>query len=98
MAHTYILHSKAINKFYVGACSKNLEERIAAHNSGKYGSKSFSHIANDWELKVSFDCINYSHAIRLEKKIKSMKSKVYIQNLIKCPELRTKIFGQTKCI
>ena len=82
MAHKYILYSKSINKFYIGACSKNLQERIAAHVSGKYGSKSFSHIANDWELKASFDCIDYSHAVRLERKIKSMKSKVYIQNLI----------------
>jgi putative endonuclease len=43
------------------------------------------------ELKA----VDYPHAIRMEKHIKKMKSKVFIQNLKKYPELRKKLFQRT---
>ncbi|WP_437371679.1 GIY-YIG nuclease family protein [Maribacter litoralis] len=96
MSHTYILHSKALNKFYIGACHEDLQKRIENHNLGTYGTKSYTSITNDWVLFLKFDCDNYAHAIRLERKIKSMKSSVYIQNLTKYAELQDKIFNETK--
>jgi putative endonuclease len=96
MSYTYILHSKARNKFYVGACHEDLENRIENHNSGTYGTKSFTSNTNDWVLLLKFDCDDYAHAIRLERKIKSMKSRVYIQNLLKYADLREKIFLETR--
>jgi len=39
--------------------------------------------------------VDYPHAIRMEKHIKKMKSKVFIQNLKKYPELRNKLFQKT---
>lgn len=98
MAFTYIIYSNLLDKFYVGACNENLKERIENHINGAYGSKSYTHIATDWELQLAFELEDYGHAVRLEKKIKSMKSKVYIKNLIKYPELREKIVRQTKGI
>jgi putative endonuclease len=39
--------------------------------------------------------MDYAHAIRMERKIKSMKSKAFIQNLKKYPELRQKTIDTT---
>ncbi|WP_133671227.1 GIY-YIG nuclease family protein [Maribacter caenipelagi] len=50
MSHTYILHSKALNKFYIGACHEDLQKRIENHNLGTYGTKSYTSITNDWVL------------------------------------------------
>ncbi|WP_282074960.1 GIY-YIG nuclease family protein [Maribacter aquivivus] len=93
---TYILHSTILNQFYIGACHKDLEQRIENHNAGRYGAKSFTSITNDWVLFLKFDCDDYAHAIRLERKIKSMKSSVYIRNLAKYAEIRDKIYTETK--
>ena len=95
-SHTYILHSATLNKFYIGACHEDLEKRIENHNAGRYGVKSFTSITNDWVLFLKFHCNDYAHAIRLERKIKSMKSSVYIRNLAKYAELRDKIYKETK--
>ncbi len=82
--------------FYVGACFEDLEQRIVNHNLGKYGGKSFTSQTDDWSLFIKFDCDDYPHAIRLERKIKSMKSKKYILNLQKYQELRSKIKEETR--
>jgi len=39
---------------------------------------------------------DYAHAIRIERKIKSMKSSRYIRNLKKYPELVEKIVQNTR--
>lgn len=95
-SHTYILYSTTLNKFYIGACHKDLDQRIENHNAGAYGSKSFTSNTNDWVLFLKFDCDDYAHEIRLERKIKSMKSSVYIRNLNTYAELRDKIFNETR--
>ena len=87
MPFVYILFSKDLNKFYVGACSNSIEERIHKHNSGFYGDKKFTSKVSDWTLFFSFQVSDFKLAIRIEHKIKSMKSKVYIQNLAKYPEM-----------
>ncbi len=95
MAHTYILQSKSLNRFYIGACHENLERRIENHNSGKYGSQTYTSQANDWVLFLKFECDDYSHAVRLERKLKSMKSRIYIENLARYSELREKVLNET---
>ncbi|WP_310994246.1 GIY-YIG nuclease family protein [Aequorivita marina] len=98
MAHTYILYSQKLDVFYIGACHNDLKVRIEKHNNGTYGSKSFTSITNDWELFLAFEVSSYAHAIRLERKIKLMKSRKYILNLSKYPELREKIVNETGSI
>ena len=44
--------------------------------------KSFTKSAIDWEIKLEFKCINKEHALYLEKFIKRMKSKKFIEKLI----------------
>ncbi|PPK96728.1 putative endonuclease [Nonlabens xylanidelens] len=96
MAWLYIIFSKQLNKFYVGITQESPEIRLSAHNQGKYGKRKFTATAHDWEIKLTIQCDDYAHATRLEKKIKRMKSRTYIENLMKYEELRDKIVNQTK--
>ena len=92
---TYILYSETLNKYYVGACQESIEERILKHNTGFYGSKTFTSNASDWILYLKIETQDYAHAIRIERKIKSMKSRVYIENLKQYSELVEKVFNNT---
>ena len=77
----YILYSQKLSKFYIGACQENLDSRIEKHNSGFYGKKTYTSTAQDWCIYLIIDVLEYAHAIRIERKIKSMKSTTYIKNL-----------------
>ena len=87
----YILHSATLNRFYIGYTSE-LETRLEFHKnaaSSKYTSK-----ADDWLLFLKISCESKRQALRIEKHIKNMKSKVYIENLLKYPEISTKLLNK----
>jgi putative endonuclease len=86
----YILFSKSLSKFYVGESSLP-DERIKEHNNGKYG-KSFTKQVNDWEIYLLIELENRNQALKIEKKIKSMKSSKYIENLKKIPRNYRKVY------
>ncbi len=86
----YIIYSKKANHYYVGA-SRDLLERIRKHNEKAYGSKAYTAIADDWQLFHFIDCDNYAHALRIERHVKEMKSRTYIENLKKYPEMCEKL-------
>ena len=98
MICTYTIYSAHLDRYYIGACQGGLDERIKAHNTSKYGSHHFTAKANDWELYLALPCKDYSHAIRLERKIKSMKSRKYLENLKKYKEMRERIIIETSLI
>ena len=85
-----------MNRFYTGVTQESLEERIIKHNDHSYGNHRFTAKADDWELFLLLKVDEYSHAVRIEKKIKKMKSSKYIQNLKKYPELVEKLISETK--
>ena len=87
----YILFSPSLGKFYTGACQDSLDDRILKHNNHDYGNHRFTAASNDWQLFLRIDASSYAHALRIERKIKSMKSSVYIKNLAKYPEMVQKI-------
>ncbi len=95
MCSCYILHSNALGKFYVGATHASVDKRIKKHNEHTYGKHRFTATANDWELFLNIPVNNYAHAVRIERKIKSMKSSRYIRNLKKYHELVEKIIQNT---
>ncbi len=78
MYFTYILYSPSIDKYYIGS-TENLELRIERHNSGwgKYSSRGIP-----WKLVYFEEFELKSDAIKRENKIKRMKSKKYIEDLI----------------
>jgi putative endonuclease len=88
--YCYIIYSESINRYYVGYTT-NIEERISLHNTGHFGGKSYTHITTDWELFLLIPCETVSQAIYIESKIKRMKSRKYIENLKKFPEIIEKM-------
>jgi putative endonuclease len=88
----YILYSKTSIKYYVGE-THNIQERISKHNQHTY-SNSFSKIANDWELVLSYECDDRDNALYLERFIKKMKSKVFIEKIISKPEILSDILSK----
>ncbi len=91
MCSCYILYSKRLSKFYTGATHTPVSERLIKHNSGVYGKQRFTASTDDCELFLNIPVHDYAHAIRIERKNKSMKSSRYIQNLKKYPELVERI-------
>ncbi|MFD2517463.1 GIY-YIG nuclease family protein [Salinimicrobium flavum] len=80
----YILYSIKLDRFYVGS-SSNLGLRMAFHHSSP-GYK-FTGKAADWQLFFKSDCADKKQAVNIEKHIKKMKSRKYIQNLKRYPEM-----------
>lgn len=88
----YILFSNSSQKYYVGE-THDINGRILKHNNHSY-SNSFSKIANDWELVLSFNCDNRTEALYLERFIKRMKSKIFIEKIILNPEILSDILSK----
>ncbi len=90
-AWCYILFSHTLNKFYIGTSHKSPEIRLLKHNMAYYGNDKFTAAAKDWQLILAIQANDFSHALRIEKHIKAMKSRRFIENLIKYPDLVDKI-------
>ena len=86
----YILYSKSSNKYYIGYTS-DIDERIKLHNRGHFGGKSYTNKADDWEIYLLIPCKSIEQAVSIESRIKKMKSRKYIENLKKYPEMVEKI-------
>ena len=78
MAFVYILYSEKIGKYYIGAC-ENLERRLYEHN---IGHSKFTSTGLPWKLKYTETFQTLQDPKQREKKIKAMKSKKYIEDLI----------------
>ncbi len=89
MAYVYILHSKKIDKYYIGSCL-DLNKRITEHKQHNY-NKGFTHRADDWELYFVIVDLPYETARKIERHIKRMKSRKYIENLKRYPEISKKL-------
>jgi len=89
MAIVYILFSASANAYYVGSC-EDLQLRLNDHNSGKYPG-SYTRKATDWEVYLSIPDLSYSQARNIEQHIKRMKSRVYLENLLKFPEIISRL-------
>jgi putative endonuclease len=79
MAWVYILYSKKIDKYYVGACT-DLDRRFYEHNLGR---SKFTSTGIPWELVYCEEWEDLVLAKQRELKIKKMKSRIYIQELIR---------------
>ena len=94
MHQVYILYSEKLNRFYIGYTS-DLKTRMEFHANAE--NRKFTHNATDWKLFLTIDCNNKIQGLAIEKHIKSMKSKVYIENLNKYPEMIEKIVFTFYC-
>ena len=76
MFKVYILYSNRIKRFYVGS-TKNLEDRVLRHNSGR---SIFTKKGHPWKLITAFDCKTKTEAIQLEYKIKERGINRYLND------------------
>lgn len=89
----YILHSRRLNRFYTGSTS-DLDVRLDFHRNPQ--ARKFTAKAKDWGVFFQFECESKSQALSIEKHIKKMKSRVYIENLKKYPEMAEKLLLRYK--
>ena len=89
MATVYILYSKSIDRFYIGS-TIDVILRLKQHNDPEF-KLSFTQRAPDWVLFYTIENLAYHQARSIEKHIKAMKSKQYILNLTKYPEITGKL-------
>jgi putative endonuclease len=94
MTYLYFILSPAKNKIYVGVTS-NLQERLRKHNDHLYAG-AFSKIATDWELIFQKEFEDKQEALFLERFIKRMKSRKFIQKIIENPEILNDILSKRK--
>ncbi|WP_310991331.1 GIY-YIG nuclease family protein [Aequorivita marina] len=85
MATVYILYSTSIDGYYTGSCL-DLTVRLEEHLNNTYANAHTGR-ASDWQLYLRIDALEYGQARKIESHIKSMKSRNYIENLKKYPEL-----------
>ncbi len=78
----YIIYSKILDRYYVGSTNDNFNCRLKKHNSAFYTSKSYTAKANDWIQKCILECDDSKQMTRIEKHIKRMKSRKYIEKII----------------
>jgi putative endonuclease len=74
----YILYSEKLKKYYTGQ-TQDLVERIFRHNQGY---ETFTRKGLPWELKFFLQVNSRSEALRLEKKIKNLRSQQRIKEFI----------------
>lgn len=75
----YILKSKSFERYYTGI-SKDVVKRLEFHNMKEKG---FASRYRPWEIVFVKEFENKTEAMKAERKIKSWKSKVKIEKLIK---------------
>jgi len=79
MYFCYILHSKTLDKFYIGHSSESLQERLRRHLSDHKG---FTSKAKDWIIVYFENFDSKALAYKREREIKAWKSKSKLQKLI----------------
>ena len=80
MHYVYIIYSPSFDRYYIGE-SVNAVNRTQQHNSAFYDSASTS-FTRDWQLCLQLQVANRLQAIKVERYIKSMKSKAFIRKLL----------------
>lgn len=92
MFYVYILFSDKLNRYYIGT-TDNVGKRLEEHNSNAY-QDSYTSKGIPWVLKVHFLLDSSKQAYDLEKFIKRMKSKVFIEKLIQNPDIVKEILNK----
>jgi putative endonuclease len=75
----YILYSQSRDRYYIGSCA-NVEQRLIRHNAGAtLSTKS----GRPWLVVYTETYPTKTDALKREINLKKMKSRVYIEEIIK---------------
>ncbi|MET7030456.1 GIY-YIG nuclease family protein [Sediminicola luteus] len=93
MSHwIYILYSNSADKYYVGETSdpgNRLKQHLDHHFKTNY-----TKIANDWHIKLEKEVTSKEDAVYLERFVKRMKSRSFIEKLIDNPTILEDILNK----
>ena len=92
MATVYILYSNKLDRFYTGSCF-NFKKRLEEHKFKKY-KDCYTAKVEDWKVFFEKSNLSYQQARNIENHIKKMKSKIYIRNLKKYPDIFNKLVAK----
>ncbi len=92
--YCYIIQSRTLDKYYIGE-TENIEERLILHNTGFFKG-SYTSQGSDWKLFYTIKCSSRLQSRAIEGHIKRMKSRTYIENLPKFPEITQKLLLKYK--
>ncbi len=81
----YIIFSAKLNRYYIGTCA-NFSLRLDEHNNLAYPN-AFTTKGIPWIKFLLIDNLTSQQAYSIERHIKKMKSRKYIENLILHPEI-----------
>ena len=88
----YILYSESTDSYYIGE-TIDIENRLLEHNT-HFFTGAFTKRADDWAVFLTIECKNRTQARKIESHIKRMKSKTYILNLKKYPEMTERLIAK----
>lgn len=89
MHFVYIIKSKKDGSFYIGETS-DLEKRLHWHNSEELNI-GFTKSRNPWEYHFTLKVDDKQIAKKIERHIKNIKSRQYLENLVRFPEIASKL-------
>ncbi len=88
-AVVYIIKSIKTSRYYIGETDK-LNKRILHHNNKELNTNT-TKSGIPWELYHRIECDSRIQSRKIERHIKRMKSRNYIENLRKFPEIAQKL-------
>ena len=89
MYFIYIIYSKKLDRYYVGTTDDVLK-RMGEHNSGFY-SEAYTVKGVPWVLSLSFESESSEKAYGIEKFLKRMKSRIFLDKVIVNPNILLEI-------
>ncbi|WP_430906462.1 GIY-YIG nuclease family protein [Maribacter sp. 2-571] len=92
MHYLYILYSKKADRYYVGE-TPELDNRLRLHNQHHF-KKGFTKAADDWKIVLSKECGSKRPAVFLERFIKRMKSRKFIEKVCNDPTILDDILSK----
>ncbi|MEK9159032.1 MAG: GIY-YIG nuclease family protein [Patescibacteria group bacterium] len=82
----YILQSEKTHRYYIGSC-QDITARVAEHNAGQTTATKYQ---RPWVLKFKQFYSSIVTARRIEYKLKKLKRRDYIENIIKDGRIKIK--------
>jgi len=95
MHFVYVIKSLRNGRYYVGETT-DLNKRLKYHNDPMLNTNS-TKSSMPWEYLIKIKCKNRRQALKIERHIKKMKSRRYIENLCKYPEMVEKLLIKYNC-
>ncbi|WP_394354496.1 GIY-YIG nuclease family protein [Euzebyella saccharophila] len=89
MHYVYVIQSEKTQGYYIGETA-NLETRLNWHNNVELNI-GVTRKSIPWRYHFTLQVPIRTIALRIEKHIKKMKSKVYLENLSKYPEISKRL-------